>query len=93
VLEMREMFVQTLLSGPARLTPSRPFLLFVLCIGRSPADSLTYNITSHLLTIAGKRPTVRQQVLDSIWAYLDKLASFIISDNGMCNLLTAHNLK
>ncbi|KAG0207549.1 phosphatidylinositol-4- kinase, partial [Mortierella sp. NVP41] len=50
--------------------------------GRSPADSLTYNITSHLLTIAGKRPSVRQQVLDSIWAYLDKLSSYVISDNA-----------
>ncbi|KAF9148200.1 phosphatidylinositol-4- kinase [Linnemannia schmuckeri] len=50
--------------------------------GRSPADNLTYNITSHLLTIAGKRPSVRQQVLDSIWAYLDKLSSLIISDNA-----------
>ncbi|KAG9323613.1 hypothetical protein KVV02_006902 [Mortierella alpina] len=50
--------------------------------GKSPADSLTYNLTTHLLTIAGKRPAVRQQVLDSIWAYLDKLSSFVISDNA-----------
>ena len=51
-------------------------------VGKSPADSLTYSLTSNLLTIAGKRPTVRQKVLDSIWSYLDKLASYLNSDNG-----------
>ncbi|KAF8932770.1 phosphatidylinositol-4- kinase [Dissophora ornata] len=50
--------------------------------GKSPADSLTYNLATHLLTIAGKRPAVRQQVLDSIWSYLDKLSSFVKSDNA-----------
>ncbi|KAG0043332.1 phosphatidylinositol-4- kinase [Gryganskiella cystojenkinii] len=50
--------------------------------GKSPADSLTYNLTTNLLAIAGKRPNVRQKVLDSIWSYLDKLASFVISDNA-----------
>ncbi|KAG0256287.1 phosphatidylinositol-4- kinase [Actinomortierella ambigua] len=45
--------------------------------GKSPADSLTYNLTSHLLTIANKRSTVRQQILDSIWSYLDKLARLV----------------
>ncbi|KAI1320618.1 phosphatidylinositol-4- kinase [Mortierella claussenii] len=50
--------------------------------GKSPADSLTYNLTTHLLTIAGKRPTVRQQILDSIWLYLDKLSSLIKSGNA-----------
>ncbi|KAF9177874.1 phosphatidylinositol-4- kinase [Haplosporangium sp. Z 767] len=50
--------------------------------GKSPADNLTYNLATHLLTIAGKRPAVRQQVLDSIWSYLDKLSSFVRSDNA-----------
>ncbi|KAG0329284.1 phosphatidylinositol-4- kinase, partial [Podila horticola] len=50
--------------------------------GRSPADSLTYNLVSNLLTIAGTRPSARQQVLDSIWAYLNKLSSFVFSENA-----------
>ncbi|KAG0005415.1 phosphatidylinositol-4- kinase [Entomortierella chlamydospora] len=50
--------------------------------GKSPADSLTYNLTTHLLTIAGKRSTVRQQIIDSIWSYLDKLSSLVISKNA-----------
>ncbi|KAF9436833.1 phosphatidylinositol-4- kinase [Entomortierella beljakovae] len=50
--------------------------------GKSPADSLTYNLTNHLLTIAGKRDGVRQQILDSVWSYLDKLSSLINSSNA-----------
>ncbi|KAF9577576.1 hypothetical protein BGW38_007126, partial [Lunasporangiospora selenospora] len=50
--------------------------------GKSPADSLTYNLTTHLLTIAGKRSAVRQQILDSVWQYLDKLAALVVSDNA-----------
>ncbi|KAF9381697.1 phosphatidylinositol-4- kinase [Podila verticillata] len=50
--------------------------------GRSPADSLTFNLVSNLLTIAGTRPSARQQVLDSIWAYLDKLSSFVFSESA-----------
>ncbi|KAG0310681.1 phosphatidylinositol-4- kinase [Dissophora globulifera] len=50
--------------------------------GKSPADSLTYNLTTHLLTIAGKRPAVRQQILDSVWSYLDKLSVLVKSDNA-----------
>ncbi|KAF9116746.1 phosphatidylinositol-4- kinase [Mortierella sp. AM989] len=50
--------------------------------GKSPADSLTYNLTTHLLTIAGKRPAVRQQILDSVWSYLDKLSSLVVSNNA-----------
>lgn len=56
-------------------------------IGRSPADSLTYNLVSNLLTIAGTRPSARQQVLDSIWAYLNKLSSFVFSENGIVIVL------
>ncbi|KAF9328773.1 phosphatidylinositol-4- kinase [Podila minutissima] len=50
--------------------------------GRSPADSLTYNLVSNLLTVAGTRPLARQQVLDSIWAYLSKLSSFVFSESA-----------
>lgn len=49
---------------------------------KPPADSLTFNLATHLLTIASKRPAVRQQILDSIWSYLGKLSSFVKSDNG-----------
>ncbi|KAF9427764.1 phosphatidylinositol-4- kinase, partial [Podila epigama] len=48
---------------------------------RSAVDSLTFNLTSNLLCIAGTRPPTRQRVLDSIWAYLIKLSSYIFSES------------
>ncbi|KAG0309234.1 phosphatidylinositol-4- kinase [Dissophora globulifera] len=48
----------------------------------SPADSLTFNLVQHLLTIASKRPSARQEIIDPIWAYLDKLSALVRSDNA-----------
>ncbi|KAG0346277.1 phosphatidylinositol-4- kinase, partial [Podila humilis] len=53
--------------------------------GRSPVDILTYNLVTNLLSIASTRPATRQQVLDSIWAYLKKLSLFVIADCGRLN--------
>ncbi|KAG0006350.1 phosphatidylinositol-4- kinase [Modicella reniformis] len=50
--------------------------------GKSAADSLTFSLVTHLLTIAGKRPTVRQEILDGIWTYLDKLSTLVLSDSA-----------
>ncbi|KAG0234712.1 phosphatidylinositol-4- kinase [Actinomortierella wolfii] len=65
------------LSGYLHSLPNYHFSDSLGLKGKSPADSLTYNLTSHLLTIANKRAAVRQQILDSIWSYLDKLARLV----------------
>jgi len=51
-------------------------------LGKSPADNLTQSLITHLFTIAGKRPLVREEILNSIWAYLDKLSKLVVSENG-----------
>ncbi|KAF9355760.1 phosphatidylinositol-4- kinase [Mortierella sp. NVP85] len=50
--------------------------------GKSAADSLTFSLVTHLLTIAGKRPTARQEILEGIWTYLDKLSTLVVSDDA-----------
>ncbi|KAG0092538.1 phosphatidylinositol-4- kinase, partial [Podila epicladia] len=51
--------------------------------GKSSADTLTAQLIAHLFTIAGKRSAVRQEILDSVWDYLDKLSTLIVSDNAV----------
>ncbi|KAI1302141.1 phosphatidylinositol-4- kinase [Mortierella claussenii] len=50
--------------------------------GKSPADSLTSSLVKHLLTIASKRPSARQAILEPIWAYLDRLSALILSGDA-----------
>ncbi|KAF9919852.1 phosphatidylinositol-4- kinase [Linnemannia zychae] len=50
--------------------------------GKSPADNITASFVTHLLTIASKRPSNRQDILDSIWSFLDKLSTIVLSDNA-----------
>lgn len=59
------------------------FLKYTLFVGKSPADNITASFITHLLTIANKRPSTRQDILDSVWAYFDKLSTIVLSDNGM----------
>ncbi|KAG0046870.1 phosphatidylinositol-4- kinase [Gryganskiella cystojenkinii] len=51
--------------------------------GKSAADNLTLSLTTHLLAIAAKRPTVRQEILDSVWWYLSKLSTLVASGNAV----------
>ncbi|KAF9906504.1 phosphatidylinositol-4- kinase [Linnemannia zychae] len=50
--------------------------------GKSPADNVTSNFVTHLLTIASKRPSTRQDILNSVWSYLDKLSTIVLNDNA-----------
>ncbi|KAG0198931.1 phosphatidylinositol-4- kinase, partial [Mortierella sp. NVP41] len=50
--------------------------------GKSPADNITASLITHLFTIANKRPSTRQEILDSVWAYLDKLSTIVLTDNA-----------
>ncbi|KAF9422055.1 hypothetical protein BGZ94_008664, partial [Podila epigama] len=50
--------------------------------GKSSADVLTSQIVTHLFTVAGKRASVRQEILDSVWDYVDKLSTLVLSDDA-----------
>ncbi|KAF9190169.1 phosphatidylinositol-4- kinase, partial [Haplosporangium sp. Z 767] len=45
-------------------------------------DSLTLSLTTHLLTIASKRSSARQEIMDSIWDYLDRLSTLALSGSA-----------
>ncbi|KAF9550420.1 phosphatidylinositol-4- kinase [Mortierella hygrophila] len=50
--------------------------------GKSPADNITASFITHLLTIANKRPSTRQDILDSVWEYFDKLSTIVLSGSA-----------
>ncbi|KAF9354404.1 phosphatidylinositol-4- kinase, partial [Mortierella sp. AD094] len=70
------------LSGYLHSLPSYKFGDGFGLRGRAPADSLTFSLVTNLLTIASKRPAARQEVLEPIWSYLDKLSTLVLSDNA-----------
>ncbi|KAF9207720.1 phosphatidylinositol-4- kinase [Haplosporangium sp. Z 27] len=70
------------LSGYLHSLPSYKFGDGFGLRGKAPADKLTFSLVTNLLTIASKRPAARQEVLEPIWSYLDKLSTLVLSDNA-----------
>ncbi|KAF9436184.1 phosphatidylinositol-4- kinase, partial [Entomortierella beljakovae] len=70
------------LSGYLHSLPSYRFGDVFGLRGKAPVDNLTFSLVTNLLTIASKRPTARQEVLEPVWSYLDKLSSLALSSDA-----------